>query len=683
MNTDIFNTREPRPRQPTITILTGDAQAVAAELAAKGERFHASLSDPPYGLGDPAQNRKAKKAVEIFLDVGLPKLHEIDSEILEESDLALIPFERASLRSEQIISIIESGVSVPKGSVDLDGDLVCWEKEVEAGTESTRFRISDRMLRLDLPEVEEGEFLGDYVLEFGDTGDAPLCNGTSDSLANLTLGGLTMRVVPALTPGRDCLLGALLPRLSRGVADGVGLDTNALGDPLGSPFVRALSRAVDPFVLAFDLTGATGELVPTARAGQRQGSGDLASAKLVRAFPRARGLPSVFEPCRVSMVLDTANGAVSAYFHVWIHRSRYRKCLKSIPSSGFMGKGWDRNVPGPDLWGEVLNALHPGAHIIAFGGTRTWHHLALALEDAGAEMRDTLMWLYGTGFPKNHNVGKAIDKAAGAEREVVGSGRSGRARIAVARDFAGAWDVTAPATAAAKRWQGHGTALKPAWEPALLFRKPLEQTIARTALTHNAGTLAIDASRIEVEAPTTALVPANESEAAAMDIILGVADQGRWPANVILDEEAGAVLDAQTKGSSRFFYCAKASRKEREAGLEGFEASNVNDGRETSIDNAYQRGDTKRRNTHPTVKPLDLIRYLAGLLLPPEHPEGAELYPRKILVPFSGSGSEVIACAQAGWDHVVGIELNPEYVEIARARIAHWIEASDLPHDLL
>ena len=347
---------------------------------------------------------------------------------------------------------------------------------------------------------------------------------------------------------------------------------------------------------------------------------------------------------------------------------RFHASLSDPPYGlSFMSKGWDRKVPGPDLWREVLKTLHPGAHVIAFGGTRTWHHLALALEDAGAEMRDTLMWLYGQGFPKNHNVPNAL----GALEE---------------HDLA-------------ERHAGHGTALKPAWEPALLFRKPLEQTIARTARDHNTSTLAIDASRIEVEALTENA-------------------QGRWPANIILDAEAGAVLDAQsgvstssshirrtsvkpmthskgadsthqtrgvedTGGASRFFYCAKASRREKEAGLEDFEAGRVNDGRSTIIDNAYQRGDTKRRNPHPTVKPLDLIRYLAGLLLPPEHPEGAELYPRKIIVPFSGSGSEVIACAQAGWDHVVGIELNPEYAEISRARIAHWIEASDLPHELL
>ncbi|MBF84191.1 MAG: hypothetical protein CL489_06890 [Acidobacteria bacterium] len=231
---------------------------------------------------------------------------------------------------------------------------------------------------------------------------------------------------------------------------------------------------------------------------------------------------------------------------------------------------------------------------------------------------------------------------------------------------------------------------------------------------HGCGGLAIDASRIEIDAPivTSRSVSFGDTGAA-----LGGGDgkytvsentQGRWPANVILDEEAGAVLDAQsgpkmhsagkardgsaarvddsydatafqlppnrnmrrlgdTGGASRFFYCAKASRAEREAGLEHFGAATVSDGRDKAIDNAYQRGKTKRKNTHPTVKPIDLIRYLARMILPPERAA-----PRRILVPFSGSGSEMIGCMQAGWDEVIGIEMNPEYAAIARARIEHW-----------
>lgn len=146
--------------------------------------------------------------------------------------------------------------------------------------------------------------------------------------------------------------------------------------------------------------------------------------------------------------------------------------------------------------------------------------------------------------------------------------------------------------------------------------------------------------------------------------------EDRWPKNVILDEEAGAMLDEQVKGVSRYFYCPKASKSERERGLEDFDARAVDDGRETPNDTAYQRGKTQRKNTHPTVKPIKLIRYLARLILPPERDT-----PRRILVPFSGSGSEVIGCLLAGWDEVVGVEMSEEYAEIARARIAEWCES--------
>jgi len=384
---------------------------------------------------------------------------------------------------------------------------------------------------------------------------------------------------------------------------------------------------------------------------------------------------------------------------------------------GFMDSAWDHQVPSPELWSKVLCVCKPGAWLMAFGGTRLHHRTVCGIEDGGWQVRDSLAWMYGTGFPKSYNISKGIDKAVGAEREVVGSGRSGQTRHAMAGDFAGAYDVTAPATTDAERWEGYGTALKPAYEPICLAQKPRDGTFVNNALTHGCGGLAIDGSRIGVEGVWPRVVSLGKSGAGdvygaglAGSRAAGTTNQGRWPANVILDEDAAAVLDAQSStrpagyktdgahikvaqtydstsfemnanrtphrfgddgGASRFFYCPKASRKEREAGLKGFETSIVNDGRATSIDNAYQRGDTQRRNTHPTVKPIDLIRYLARLILPPPREDGA---PRRILVPFSGSGSEMIGCLLAGWDEVVGIEMSEEYAEISRARIEHWLD---------
>ena len=462
--------------------------------------------------------------------------------------------------------------------------------------------------------------------------------------------------------------------------------------------------------------------------------------------------------------------------------------LISDPPYGlsFMGRKWDHGVPPAKTWKEVLRCLKPGAFLMAFGGTRTFHRLTCAIEDAGTEIRDCMMWLYGQGFVKNHNVSKALDKAAGAEREVVGRTKGcgsnagtgclgwNRAEDEVDRTE---YDLTLPATPEAQRWDGWGTALSPSWEPVVLARKPLDGTVAHNCVTHGCGALNVDGGRIgtddgyKTNCVTQGINTAQTSYAPAVGRrTFEPSQNGRWPANVLLshtpdcrcvghrkvkghkgyphgpggksmqysdDTSRGAdvrpnawpghadadgtetvevwdcvpgcpvrLLDEQsgesragkdtgrrgtggmwsgisnhpcgpqygdTGGASRFFYCAKASRSEREIGLERFTPRNVNDGRKTSIDNPYQRGDTPRRNTHPTVKPIDLCRYLATLLLPPPRPDGS---PRRILVPFSGSGSEMIGCLLAGWDEVVGIERDAEYARIARARIARWQELS-------
>jgi len=295
---------------------------------------------------------------------------------------------------------------------------------------------------------------------------------------------------------------------------------------------------------------------------------------------------------------------------------------------GFMGCAWDHAVPGPALWAQVLSACRPGAHLFAFGGTRLYHRLACAVEEGGFEIRDCLMWLYGSGFPKSHNVGG-----------------------------------------------GYGSALKPAWEPIVMARAPFRATIAGNVAEHGTGAINIDGARIETPESAEDIFsrkfrsPSLFGGNSNNSYVTGH-DGGRWPANLILDEAAGRALDQQdndTGGASRFFYCPKATREERDAGLAGFDAAIVNDGRETSTDTPHQRGDTLRKNLHPTVKPVDLTRWLATLALPPKQDR-----PRRVLVPFSGSGSEMIGCLLAGFDEVIGIEIVPKYADIARARIKHW-----------
>ena len=354
--------------------------------------------------------------------------------------------------------------------------------------------------------------------------------------------------------------------------------------------------------------------------------------------------------------------AVSAALTAWLAGEEYQ------PSgAGFMGKSWDAFVPGPELWREVYRVLKPGGHAVIFAGSRTVDLMGIAVRLAGFEVRDMLHWLYGSGFPKSHDVSKALDKRAGAEREVIGIGVSGHNAIGEDGGM-GAFDITAPTSPLAQQWSGWGTALKPAHEPILLCRKPLSGSVAENVEQWGVGGLNIDGCRIETDEYIFTTPRTQQSHIygkyAQQDPMQSTGQEiGRWPANILLDPSAGAALDLQAGfEASRFFYEGKASREEREAGLVGLEARAVGDGRGTPIDNPYQRGETKRQNVHPTVKPIAVMRWLCKLITPPGG---------VILDPFCGSGTTGCAATQLGFEFV-GIEREPEYAEIARARIAYW-----------
>lgn len=369
---------------------------------------------------------------------------------------------------------------------------------------------------------------------------------------------------------------------------------------------------------------------------------------------------------------------------------------------GFMGKEWDAWTPGPEMWRELYRVLKPGAHALIFAGSRTQDIMSIALRLAGFEVRDSLQWLYGSGFPKNHDVSKAIDKTAGAEREVIGpkTRPNGKPRTATSElggtpheAWARPWhndpaareryiSATAPATDAARAWEGWGSALKPAYEPIILARKPLDGTLAQNTLTHGCGGLNIDGGRVgeEERAYITSArrAGANGTYGAGLggSRSAGTTTQGRYPANILLDEAAAELLDAQTgEPTSRFFYCAKASSAEREAGLGHLplkKAGTLN-GAPTGELNSGGKPTAPRANHHPTIKPLALMRYLVRLITPP----GATC-----IDPFMGSGSTGCAVMQEGEGRrFVGIEREPEYLDIARARLAHYSPADTSPDE--
>lgn len=391
----------------------------------------------------------------------------------------------------------------------------------------------------------------------------------------------------------------------------------------------------------------------------------------------------------------------------------------------FMGKEWD--VVNAERWGvAIMPHLYPGALVLMFGSTRKWHHLAVGMEEAGFEMWDTLMWLYGQGFPKGQDISKLIDKRNGIARNVVGfKDNKGR----TTNDVYGQFNtdqrgdpVSQPSESSAP-WSGHKTpALKPAWEPILAFRAPTKQTYAALALQYGSGALNVDGSRIGTDVTVTRRNgDSGGNGALGRDERIGEWENppGRYPANLLLDEESGALLDEQTGmlsvtgkrsqrskdnavdgtawyvtdhnsteypgdsgGASRFFYCAKASTVERNAGLgDHFEDKDRRTlgcgvtgisgdhsgggGKQVPI----EMGTVKVKNHHPTVKPLALIEYFAKLILPP-----ASVSPRRLLVPFAGSGSEMIGALRAGWDEVTGIEREAEYIPIAEARVRHYTQ---------
>jgi DNA modification methylase len=325
----------------------------------------------------------------------------------------------------------------------------------------------------------------------------------------------------------------------------------------------------------------------------------------------------------------------------------------------FMGKKWDYDVPSVDLWREVFRVLKPGGHVLSFGGTRTYHRMVVNIEDAGFEIRDQVQWLYGSGFPKSHDISKGIDKQAGAERTEkiwVDAYHDGKSRVETeSKGYEPGTDKsslgngnsrTLPATAAAKQWQGWGTALKPANEPICLARKPPEKglTVAENVLKWGTGAINVDASRIATEDKIASCLNNdirhgkynNGYRGKDRQDVYNPSPQGRWPANIILDETAAETMPIiQDESVSRYFYIAKASKRERNAGM----------GDET--------------NGHPTIKPVRLMEYLVRMITPPNG---------ICLDPFMGSGTTGIACKNLGFEFI-GIELSEEYFEIAEKRI--------------
>ena len=375
---------------------------------------------------------------------------------------------------------------------------------------------------------------------------------------------------------------------------------------------------------------------------------------------------------------------------------------------GFMGKSWDASgiAYNTEVWRQCLRILKPGGHLLAFGGSRTYHRLACAIEDAGFDIRDQIMWVYGSGFPKSMNIGKAIDKAAGASREVVGVGKSGKNRNVLNAanypdTFGGDYEITEAATQEAKQWEGWGTALKPAHEPIVVARKPVNGTIAQNVMTWGPGAINIDGCRVKRDDGDDSVAGSRTATFGTQETVSGgngsggweQNDIGRFPANFIHDgsdevlklfpnSKAGKPQEKRGTGgiwgkgdghsipvgpsygddgsAARFFYCAKPSTAERNAGLEGLQKKKA-DTRSDVAAGMWKDKNAAHQNHHPTVKPITLMRYLIRMVVPPNG---------IVLDPFLGSGTTGVAAIQENIDWI-GFEMNPDYADIAHRRTGH------------
>lgn len=391
-------------------------------------------------------------------------------------------------------------------------------------------------------------------------------------------------------------------------------------------------------------------------------------------------------------------------------------CVTDPPYGlSFMGKSWDYDVPKTEIWAEVYRVLKPGGHLLAFFGSRTYHRGVVQVEDAGFEIRDQIMWVYGSGFPKSHDISKDMDKMAGVERMVIGPApyTRGKAKQSYSETRKVSYDypplpITEPATEDAKKWQGWGTALKPAHEPIVVARKPIsEGSVAKNVLKYGTGAINIDECRVATDEDNRRNAKGGDNGLNGSDTFKirerkaeeQVKHDGRFPANVIHDgsEEVlaqfdkagnrkscnspsnakpsgtilggsrsqGAIYPGEQGSAARFFYCAKANKSDRDEGMTTPEQSIVTfqtgNGASGSPSSISEGRDTSYKNNHPTVKPTDLMCYLTRLVTPKDG---------VVLDPFMGSGTTGKACAREGF-RFIGIELSEDYIKIAEQRISH------------
>jgi site-specific DNA-methyltransferase (adenine-specific) len=666
-----------------LRLIWGDTLQVLPTMDA--DSVDAIVTDPPYELSNSGKASASRVALELMF----PKNAKVNTDGSSEDHLPFLVSKIIGLRRGGFIP--QPAATVPVRSVTLHDDAAGGDVNVEHCVERSIWESNGE--GWNDGEAEANEHLGDFALELTDS--MAMLNALNSLGCGFFAGGIGIGFGIDPTSLPSFCGGGLSINDSDEI---VRFRHRALTDT-----ISALSGTASIPVVRFDLGRVTGEKLAADGALVFCASLLFGGAKLVRTSPRAGGLPSMLESRRICIVDAFTNRALS--FGILFHP-------QNIAQNGFMGKEWDGSKVAYDvsLWANCLRVLKPGGHLIAFGGDRTHHRLMVAVEDAGFEIRTCIYWCFGSGFPKSLDVGKALDRMAGAEREVVGDNPNHRSVSGV--DYEGVYAggntgsalLTAPATEAARQWDGWGTALKPAVEIAVLARKPLgEGTVARNVIRHGVGALNIDACRVETSSQDAHAMercntsgsgqlrgrdPVNTDRGqAGPDAAERPLDttQGRWPAHLLLDGSpevlacfpetgisSGGRIGKKDPSSVNNIGSGKYRAGDPGFGDAGSAARYFPTFPPTETDRACAQEDRRlfycaktsksergEGNTHPTVKPLEMMRWMVRLVTPPGG---------TVLDPFMGSGSTGRACAAEGFQFV-GIERERAYAEIAQRRL--------------
>lgn len=638
-----------------VTVLRGDA----ACLPLPDSSVDAVVTDPPYNLSD-SSKRDTQCLRRVVAEFCLPDDRERDAQGSQRSDLPGPALSGAPLGRVDRAVRVDARIGVPEGAVDLQRAAVA-ELEVNAGSEPAVLTPDS-----DLPLVEDAEAVeggGGYVLKLADGGHAPFCDVTCSCF---TEPGEGLIAVTVALPGaaRGDLAGDDLGR-ARWRDEDVRIGDHAGREPEGTAGVLAGGRAEARAVLRLDLRRGTGELRLADRAGERESLFTLEAAQPVGAGAGTGRLAAVPESARIRVVGGAADRAFALYLPLHVTNSSAR-------TGGFMGKAWDgfESPAAFQRWctawaAECLRVLKPGGHLLAFGGTRTWHRLTCAIEDAGFEIRESvadltgidgpgLLWVQGSGFPKSKNLDGDH--------------------------------------------KGWGTALKPAWEPIVVGRKPLAGTVAVNVAEHGTGALNIDGCRLafagsaDLAATERKNAHADFGSGARENQILGDMGQhsraeegnydgsaGRWPPNVLLGEDAATELDRQSgvsvsiggsrgAGGRHGAYSPIGAQPDVKPGFGdvGGASRFFPVFRYEAKADAYERPRLPDGTQWPTVKPVPLMQWLVRLVTPPGG---------KVLDLFCGTGTTGEACTIEGFDCIL-LDRDPQALALTRVRLAKPVQPS-------